>query len=292
MQMQDSTHICLKRFFARGAVLVMCVAAVCNLAACNEIEEPAPSATGTPTIPTQVIEPPGISTEAPEHSDTLQQSGLTIDPNAEPPLDAAALSIAVPDFLTVEQQDLYRRAYCMYIHMFASSTENIDLIGETDLEVFNSRTKTEIDGRIYMVSSGRYKNWNDFDAVIHALFTDDFWNRINGDKFSDGTVIPFYAEKDGKLCYESADKGIGYYYNENFPDEFRLEEQNEQSIFFTLIGHYSPVWPNDDETGEERDIRRAQEYEYTLEFPMRMVLTDGGWRFDEFHSALVDEEEQ
>ena len=36
-------------------------------------------------------------------------------------------------------------------------------------------------------------------------------------------------------------------------------------------------------TGEEL-------HRYTLEFPIRLVLTENGWRFDEFHSALLEED--
>ena len=32
-------------------------------------------------------------------------------------------------------------------------------------------------------------------------------------------------------------------------------------------------------------------YDYTLEFPIKMILTEDGWRFDEFHSSLRDERE-
>lgn len=199
------------------------------------------------------------------------------------------MAIAVPEFLTPEQQDLYRRAYCMYMHMFAGETSAVDMF-ETEggnPPVLQESEIVEIDGGHYTIAQGRYKNWSDFIAVIQSLFTENFWVAQNE---PDNEWVT-YREYDGLLCYIDASKGSGYYYNENFPDEFRLDRQTDQSIEFTLIGHYSPVWPRNGETPEQRDERLRREYDYTLEFPIRMVLTNNGWRFDEFHSGLVDEAE-
>ena len=44
----------------------------------------------------------------------------------------------------------------------------------------------------------------------------------------------------------------------------------------------------DGESPEQRDARLAAGYDYTIDFPMRMVRTQDGWRFDEFHLAGTD----
>lgn len=210
-----------------------------------------------------------------------------LDFSEEPPLDEYSASIAVPDFLTEEQQDLYRRAHCLYLNLFGVTTANVDRLGESQKKSGNETVV--IDDRIYLISHGRYRNWEDFDALIHAVFTEQFWDKHNNLVSAAGEPWVLFREYNGSLCYLEIEKGQGYYYNENFPDEFRLESQSEDSILFTLIGHYSWVWPKEGESFEDRDARRAREYEYTIEFPIEMVLTENGWRLDTFYSTLVDE---
>ena len=59
------------------------------------------------------------------------------------------------------------------------------------------------------------------------------------------------------------ERGVGYYRDDSRPDTF------------TLTGYYSAPGGG----GEE----------YTIDFPIRMVRTEAGWRFDEFHETTVDE---
>ena len=211
-----------------------------------------------------------------------------LDFNKEPPLDEFSASIAVPEFLTEEQQDLYRRAHCLYQNMFGGFTAAID---------FNFQAAETVEWEepaenlfflcdwSYQPAQGRYQRWADFDGMIHSVFTDRFWESKN--ILSDG--LPVYRDFDGRLGFREFERGSGYYYNENFPDGFRLDDQTEEEISFTLIGHYSWKWPKEGETYEERDARLEREYDQTKEFPIRMVLTENGWRFDEFHTALADE---
>ena len=70
-------------------------------------------------------------------------------------------------------------------------------------------------------------------------------------------------------------RGAGYYRDDSRPDTFTLVEQTEDAIAFTLTGYYT-AWG---EGGEE----------YTIDFPMRLVRAEEGWRFDEFHQTTVDE---
>lgn len=201
-------------------------------------------------------------------------------------MDEFSASIAVPDFLTQEQQDLYRRAHCVYLNLFGVTTANVDYMGGP----FGfSNDTVVIDDMTYTFSRGRYRKWEDFDALVHAVFTEKFWDERNNSVSAVGKPWILFREYDGMLCYLETEKGQGNYYNDNFPDEFRLEKQTEEEISFALIGHYSWVYPREGETSEERDARRKREYECTQEFPIRMVLTENGWRFDEFHSALADE---
>lgn len=245
---------------------------------------PPPSAAEPAITPTVVATP----TPSPaEPTPTPTPTPPTLDFNMEPPLDEFSASIAVPDFLTEEQQDLYRRAHCLYQHMFGGETTALDNI-RPDVEMGYDEPEVIEDGLYYYPATGRYRNWADFDAVIHGLFTDDFWQRRNTLEGDPPRYI--YREIDGRLWMADLSRGSGNYYNENFPDEFRLDRRTEEEISFTLIGHYSWVYPREGETSEERDARRKREYECTQEFPIKMVLTEDGWRFDKFYSALADED--
>lgn len=223
------------------------------------------------------------STYIPTTTPTTSEEVFNETPLDEPPLSNADLAIAVPEFLTSEQQELYRRAYSLYEHLLGDSIEYAETLDEP---LGNYETVT-VGDNTYLVSQGRYADWSYFDAVIHSVFTDAFWEKRN----DANSGYSLHIEHNGKHCFLDTSIGMGYYYNENFPDEFRLDKQTDQSIEFTLIGHYSPVWPRNGENPEQRDERRSREYDYTLEFPIRMVLTDSGWRFDEFHTSLVDEDE-
>lgn len=228
---------------------------------------------------------PTLESTEPTPRQTGEQVEVPVD--LEIPLDDYSASIAVPDFLTEEQQLLYRQAHCIYSHLFGVSTAFVDRIGSPQKGLSNETVT--IDDTVYTISHGAYRQWTDFDALVHSVFTDDFWSGHNNISSALGTPIILFRAYGDTLCYLETERGLGVCHNENFPDEFRLESQSEDVISFTLIGHYSEIYPKDGETPEQRDMRRQKEYEYTLEFPMKLVLTNHGWRFDEFHSALVDE---
>ena len=217
------------------------------------------------------------------------EASISFDITSEPPLNEEALDIAVPDFLSEDQQALYRRAYSLYMHLFGGETSEVEYSETLEMDVFPPKEyeTTIINSIPYFVSQGRYSNWDDFDTVIHSVFTDNFWSSHN----KDDKNIPIYGERKNQLCFRDLSKSCGYLYNRNFPDEFCLFEQTNHSITFTLIGHYSVPYPKSDETFEQRDERLSKAYEYTLKFPIKMVLTPDGWRFEEFHSALADEDE-
>lgn len=209
----------------------------------------------------------------------------------EPPLTEEDMRLAVPDFLAEEQQLLYRRAHSLYQHMFSGGTAGIEyteFMSNGEMDPSPDQTK-QVGQYIYKKSQGIYMRWSDFDSAVHSIFTDRFWDEKNSIGDEEHTEI--YREFDGSLYYIELERGAGYYYNENFPDEFILTDKSKDSISFTLIGHYTPVWPLEGETSEARDARRASSYDYTIEFPIKLVLTEDGWRFDDFHTSLGDERE-
>lgn len=205
----------------------------------------------------------------------------------EPPLTEYYESIAVPDFLTSEQQNIYRHAVRMYNTLFGSSTTDVDMIKKDD-ESTNDAIElpaVEVDGHKFYPAWGRYEMWDDFYDAVSALFTEDFFNSKND--LGDGSQI--YMNVDGRLYHVSADRGCGGY-EANLPETFTLISASETEIEFTVTGYYSCIYPQEGESYEERDLRLATSYEYTQDFPIRMVLTDEGWVFDEFHTPSADGE--
>lgn len=203
----------------------------------------------------------------------------TYDVRENPPLDGKSLSAAVPDFLDEEQQFLYRRAYCVYNHLFGLNSEDFEHWTEADEWYRYEIGEMEYRGVPYTRALGRYAKWEDFDALVHSVFTDEFWEERNQHR---------YVNFDGTLFFIYGSKG-GYYYNKNFPDTFTLVSKTEDEICFTLTGHYSSPWPREGETYEDRDKRLESGWDYTWDFPVRMVRTEDGWRFDEFHTAHADQ---
>lgn len=200
--------------------------------------------------------------------------------NLEPPLTKDELLKKSPDFLTEEQQNLYLRTQKFYVAANASVTTAIDSMfeGETKepYRTFN------LDSEVYIISRGRYKKWDDFVSVIDGLFTTNGWRT---------SIRQIFIECDGNLCFKDGEKGSGMTYNQNFQDDFELLEQTESIIRFKVIGHYSQLYPLINESNEEQEKRLKDNFEYTQEFIIVLVLTENGWRFDEFHDTFIDQGE-
>lgn len=202
-----------------------------------------------------------------------------------PPLDDS-LDIAVPDFLTQEQQELYRNAYNVYYHLFGPDTSMVDYWDESDTHTtITPENMVQSAGPSYY-ALGRYARWEDFDAMVHALFTDEFFQSCN----DSGGLGPTYWEADGALCFTWGFPGSVLGSNEHFPDTFELVERTADRICFTVTGHYSNTLPFPDETQEEARQRLASGYEYTLTFPVTLVRTPAGWRVDQFQCTASDGE--
>lgn len=195
------------------------------------------------------------------------------------PLDERALSRAVPDFLTEEQQTLYRQAAALYDAMFGGETTGIDYAFPAPDALTDEYSTYTPDGSdyTYIRSDCRWQEWADFDRVVHGVFTDRLWAELNETDFDGAPSV--YIERDGQLYILDCSYG-GQYYNNVFPDEFTLVEQADERIAFTVTAHYSYPYPRQGESYEERDERMKTSYEFTLTFPVVLLRTDAGWRFD------------
>lgn len=64
---------------------------------------------------------------------------------------------------------------------------------------------------------------------------------------------------------------------EGCPDRYRLVKSDENVLEFMLIAHYD----RDGWDGEDNEMEV-----FAIEYPIRMVNTDDGWRLDEFHTTV------
>ena len=201
--------------------------------------------------------------------------------NVPIPLDEYAQAAPVPDFLDEDQQLLYRQMYMMYTRLFGATSEYADswpghYVSHSGIE------PVDYNGTRYLPAVGLYANWSDFEQAVLSVFTQDFWKSKN-----EQATYTTYVNIDGTMHYLDWARG-SYGYNENFPETFRLVSQTDDAIEFIMTGYYSEPYPAEGESSEDRDARLKAGWEYSIEFPMRMVRTERGWRFDEFHSAHTD----
>lgn len=141
------------------------------------------------------------------------------DPSLEPPLSKRELAMTVPDFLTEEQQLLYRRAYSLYQPMWNGETSAIDNYPLNDSGIKNNTYETSIQNGInYLISNGRFSNWEEFTLLVDSIFSKGFFDTKNTLE----NVSRIYIECDEKLCYQDFSRDGNVNYNDNFDDEFIL----------------------------------------------------------------------
>ena len=186
------------------------------------------------------------------------------------PANADDFDFPVPDFLNEEQRALYGQAMDLYSRLFGASGETVDPNGYGTVEW------VEYNGTYYYPDTGAYNSWDDFERTVLSVFTTNFWNTRNKDDT--------YVNINGIMHYRDWGRGSGGY-NENFPETFRLVEQTEDTVSFLMTGYYSD---GQGIANEQLEVWLAEGWEYSIEFPMRMVKTADGWRFDEFYNALSD----
>lgn len=241
---------------------LLCLCLMVQLAACDQT---APE--GAESLPPEGS--PGTGAPAEGNVSTLREGETTED---------------LSNILDGEQLALFARTEELYLLMFGRNTEEIGVFrpDETTLPPPEEMT-FEDNGFLYQAATGYYADWRTFTVAVHSVFSNQFWNE-RAVTTVEGIDYPIYILHDGRMYYIAMAMGGGGH-NDNFPDLYRLDGRTEDSISFTTIGHYSNFYPLEGETFEERDQRVATTYDYTLEFPIRLVLTGEGWRFDEFHST-------
>lgn len=210
--------------------------------------------------------------------------------NVPIPLDEYAQAAPVPDFLDEELQLLYRQAYTMYDHIFGPNTEEVD--NWPGGGGYGSSDVVERNGWGYVPATGLYRDWNDFEEAVLSVFTPNYWQSRNyildSGTTPEGAALydPLYTNIGGQLHYVSAARGnMGN--NTYFPETFQLVQRTENLIFFVTTAYYRER-PDDVPVGGWDAYLRAG-WDYSLEFPIRMVKTENGWRFDEFYCPMTDD---
>lgn len=237
--------------------------------------------------------PAGEESAAPSPEVVPSEAPVTVTPGlaeasvGEPPLWDWIKDRPVPDFLEEEQQALFLHAFTAATFLMGCSTSSVSEFpladgSLPDADLLNSAEYLELpgtpEGWHYREAVGRYARWEDFRAMAEELFTPEYLEQLLNFA-ADGTVYPIFTSTgDGRLCYLEMDRGGSLEYGWcDTPDSYELVSQGSNEIVFDLIGHYAQLGP-DDGTGVP-----SVEGEYTEAYPIRMVKTDNGWRFSEFH---------
>ena len=189
----------------------------------------------------------------------------------EPPIYKTIFEQPVPIFLTEEQQNLYRRAKMLY-PILCGSTILIDEIPREDetphIPGYGELYTLLIDDEEFRFfpAYGRYEHWQTFEEMGLSIFTETYFEEI-----SNSTFFEIYDH----TFYRDVSRGEKWgYVPEYCPDTFELISQTETQIEFEVIGHYyTSFHPTANDVPEE------------IRYPIKMILTENGWRFELFNVA-------
>lgn len=169
--------------------------------------------------------------------------------------DPDGRSRPVPDFLAPELQCRYLQALTLYDSTRWGSSRR------------DFSTEIMIDGAPFCKTSlfgGRYQT---YETLVNSLFTGPYRDTA----FFAG----HFKNQEGEL-YETSGDGGSIFAVDLQDYSFRLEQQTDTEISFTLVGNYNGYGQNTQTSGP-----------YTMEWPIVMVKeSDGQWRFNLFASAL------
>lgn len=211
------------------------------------------------------------SSSEPSSSQTQLQED-PVDPETAAALELVAeADCEAPDFLTEEQQTLYRKARTAYAEFTLVATG----FGTTEWTPVTIEGNEE--GRFF-VGDGSITTWNDFETAMLGLFTPDYLEalNININVLGDGTTYRYvhFADYQGSWPFRTAARGSNNAYIP--PDTFELISQTEDEIRFYVIGTYHAEEENEEGMLVWTDETTQQKYEIVL------THTENGWRFSKF----------
>ena len=212
-----------------------------------EDEEP------TSAVPSST-QPP---TEEPNTPDSSEPSASP----AQPEQEYTDLS-----FLSEEQRQLYTNAYDASFGLYGEGANLMDKWGyKVVTDGSDSVPFIEDHYTLYNVS------FDEFSERIHSIFTDNCLTSTDyAIKFKNynGRVAVHFSLHNEMVA------GMTIYVQEQYPDTYRLVKNTSEEVEFTLISHYD----------RDGSVENPLEV-YIIEYPIRMVKTDYGWRIDDFHTS-------
>ena len=127
-----------------------------------------------------------------------------VDPETAAALELVAESnCEVPDFLTEEQQTLYRKARTAYAEFTLVATG----FGTTE---WTPVTVEEYDNS-FCVGNGSITTWKDYETAMLGLFTSDYLEELNltVTELEDGTTLRYahFADYQGQLAFSDGARG-------------------------------------------------------------------------------------
>lgn len=215
---------------------------------------------------------------SPQSSET-SSNALTLEPTQEPPIDEFEAKMPIPDFLDEEQQNLYRRAFIIYPALVVvpdSLSDGFPLKDGTKPDLTSEWI--EVDGQKQHVVEGRYKNWNDFEAMLNNVFTKKYSNEL----MECGTDLITFINANGNLHFINGGDGGNVLGVPEYED-FELVSKTDYEIKFYVICHYTDQHEGETDEDYAKRVDSRDGFDRTEKFPITMVKTDNGWRFSEFH---------
>ena len=212
-------------------------------------------------VPSSTLPP----TEEPNTPDSSEQSASP----AQPEQEYTDLS-----FLSEEQQTIYLRAedFCFTLFGNPGNLLYLDWAPEFRATTLQYLGSVE-DYELYDITFEAFEN------LVHSIFTTAYTDSL-GDIYTQK-----FLDYDGHLalCFSSEyilpiHDDVARPVLDYCPDTYRSGTYTENEVTFTLISHYDRNWRSSMEK-DEMDV-------YTIEYPIRMVKTDDGWRLDKFHTTM------
>lgn len=173
------------------------------------------------------------------------------------PDQADTADMAAPDFLTEDQQLLYKAAYRMYYHFHVSGGFQPD----------TTESMVGDNGNTFYMDKG-FPSYSAFREALNSVFTEDYANSLLNESQS------YMDDGNDRLFSAPGDRGTNIFY---VGESFELVRQTDQEIDFNVIGRYHEDISSDESADPAKETMES--------FPIKMVKTDKGWRFASFNLA-------
>lgn len=196
-----------------------------------------------------------------------------------PPQESSSIASPEPaypetetlDFLNEEQIQLYETAKKM-AQMFVFDAGNIQwVLPNTRI----SNESVQVDGynfSNYYLVEGPYSQYDDFKTYMLQFYTENYFDTMSK---------PHFVSYNGKLAILNASMG-GNVSRSGVDDTYQLLEKTDDKIKFNVIGHYIGD-QRENESDDDYNERRETTFDYVKMYPIEMVMTENGWRVNEFH---------